>query len=200
MVTLKYSNGKTIDFTAGADSQYTHNVSGNGVFRCDIDLNTGQPMGFDQLGGFYNKYAVVSSRITCWVVGGQNNTTTTALEQGFYEWGVTPRYSISTTELTVEQYKCGGGACTIGNVGVTSTQILSASGTTANIISKNPVTNENCQALFSASPSEEWSYSIWFWMNSADWDYAASVPQLTLSYVIEYDIILMDRKTLAGST
>lgn len=94
MVKLRYVTSQSMD--APINSTAVHTFRANSLYDPDYTILGHQPMGFDQWAAFYNKYVVVSCKITCTFT--HNPTGTTGGGQALVGIQLAKRSTMGTTD------------------------------------------------------------------------------------------------------
>lgn len=156
-------DGQSLIQTFSANSCYDPDSSGIGH----------QPMNFDQLcgpNGFFTKYTVIGSKITCQVLTSQNNNCILFIHKG--ETNSVPSSSDDITKLLEQgnicyrlipqQYQSGApGATSMGGSGVQRTIRCTFSPVKDGMVTKgNVLTDGNLTANFNSNPATQYYYTI----------------------------------------
>jgi hypothetical protein len=180
---LTYAPGPIAFSTAANLNAAAYIFSANGIFDPDISGTGGQPMGFDQMMGFYNHYTVLRSRMRCLIT---NTSTTKSVNVGVMISGS------NTATTSVEQLLENGSMVTIVNGFAGSATATSQLQLPCDVARFQGVTNvlddPNMRGDSASNPTEQAYYHL------TAYNFDATAVATFIQPVIEYDVIFHEPK------
>lgn len=182
-----YSSYNNCTGTLGA--AYNFVVRGNGPYDPNQTSTGSQPNGWDNMGAFYNKCTVLSSKIECWV------SNTDAVPINFV---LAPQSTASIgANYTFDTYFQMPNS-KFGVVGIASggnnVKYFKSYMTSKTMLNLNAVTEEDCSSSFASNPAIQW-----YWHMIGQALDRTSTCQFYLQYRITYFVILSERVLLGQS-
>jgi hypothetical protein len=171
------------DLTVSNATSGQHIFAGNSCFDPDMTLTGHQPMGFDQLAAFYNKYRVYKSAIKV-----ELQRTTDA-----FEYTVTPSLNISSpgTVGTAMENPFNVYSSVASSVFTSSIETTIS---TRKLWGVGNLTQDNFASLVSTDP-----VNLWYWIiNARTFDNATAIT-VRFNYLVVYTVEFFDRQPLAQS-
>lgn len=182
---LRYSNGVVLTGSSGALNYIGYRI--NGAFDPDISVGGHQPMGFDQYTAFFERFTVLSSRITIDVYPTSSVPTVVGI-------GAIPDITTSYTNFT-QWIESGTATYKILPADLSVPVRLTRTSRVAALFDKVDVLDDpNFSGSVNADPATQGGFFVFVQdLNST------STCTIQFALCIEYDILFTDPRMLASS-
>lgn len=179
---LLYTDGVLLATSAGVGFT-TYSFRANSLFDPDYTGTGHQPYRYDQLATIYQKYRVVSSKIT--VNFSTGDKTVAATDTGPWQVGVVPSTAFTSTGSGTDMYTLAESA--MSSFGVLRNGITKTCSTTWKPGDMTDISprDDTFQALTSANPSTQIAYIVWLW-NQGSTAATNVIANVTIEFECEF--------------